>query len=486
MAKLSQALGSDFNSLPISEQSKMVKTAPQARQAELSTIDQQTKASESLAEKEGALQVTGAQEKVKALEGYSKEEKDLVEASRKEREKFPYPEFHPTKDNAQDLMELFSVINVVGMAMGASGKNNALGAMKSMTGMMKGYREGRKDLFEKEKVEFDKNFQAMKTKHEEIAKDLEQSLKLSSTDKEKALAIADVAVAKSGSPILKEKARIQGMGEAIKYWDNVGRDLQASQDKVEQRAFDLKKIEMEHKYRLEEERIKNENKLMGTVGDVPSYIKNFTGSSVSKKDAPEIMTAANALGDAYAITETVKDHPEWVGRSGQIKNVFNRYIESLETGAPTPEDNGQPELIFAKRYAEYLVNYERALAGGARGFTVSFQNRFNKLLEQNQFNATGMTQLMDEQIRTITAKAAEKGATINRENLTKMAYDIKSRSGDEYAIKGLNNVISVGGGSPSPAPGQDMQSAAIKNFGKYEPEKYTYGYENGKFYRDSK
>ena len=143
MAKLSQALGSDFNSLPISEQSKMVKTAPQARQAELSTIDQQTKASESLAEKEGALQVTGAQEKVKALEGYSKEEKDLVEASRKEREKFPYPEFHPTKDNAQDLMELFSVINVVGMAMGASGKNNALGAMKSMTGMMKGYREGR-------------------------------------------------------------------------------------------------------------------------------------------------------------------------------------------------------------------------------------------------------------------------------------------------------------------------------------------------------
>ena len=252
MAKLSQALGSDFNSLPISEQSKMVKTAPHARQAELSTIDQQTKASESLAEKEGALQVTGAQEKVKALEGYSKEEKDLVEASRKEREKFPYPEFHPTKDNAQDLMELFSVINVVGMAMGASGKNNALGAMKSMTGMMKGYREGRKDLFEKEKVEFDKNFQAMKTKHEEIAKDLEQSLKLSSTDKEKALAIADVAVAKSGSPILKEKARIQGMGEAIKYWDNVGRDLQASQDKVEQRAFDLKKIEMEHQNRLKE------------------------------------------------------------------------------------------------------------------------------------------------------------------------------------------------------------------------------------------
>lgn len=486
MAKLSQALGSDFTTLPISEQSKQVTTAPQARQAELTTLDQQTKASESLAEKEGALQVTGAEEKLKALNSYGQEEKNLVEASRKERDRFPFPEFHPTKDNAQDLMELFSVINVVGMAMGASGKNNALGALKSMTGMMKGYREGRKDLFEKEKVEFDKQFQTMKTKHEEISKDLEQSLRLSATDKEKALAIADVAIAKSGSPILKEKARIQGMGEAIKYWDNVGRDLQAADDKVKQRAFDMQKLAQEHKYRLEEERIKNENKLMGTIGDVPSYIKNFTGSNVSKKDAPEIMTAANALGDAYAIAQTVKEHPEWVGRSGQIKNVFNRYIESLNTGAPAPEDNGQPELIFAKRYAEYLVNYERALAGGARGFTVNFQNRFNKLLEQNQFNATGMTQLMDEQIRTITAKAAEKGATINRDNLTKMAYDIKSRSGDEYAIKGLNSIINMSGGSPAPAPSQDMKSAAIKSFGTYDPEKYTYGYENGRFYRDAK
>ena len=128
------------------------------------------------------------------------------------------------------------------------------------------------------------------------------------------------------------------------------------------------------------------------------------------------------------------------------------------------------------------------MAGGARGFTVSFQNRFNKLLEQNQFNATGMTQLMDEQIRTITAKAAEKGATINRENLTKMAYDIKARSNDEAAIKGLSSALrlSPGGSAANNPPPPNLQNDAIQKFGKYEPDKYTYGYENGKFYRDSK
>ena len=149
------------------------------------------------------------------------------------------------------------------------------------------------------------------------------------------------------------------------------------------------------------------------------------------------MVAANALGDAYAIKQSVADHPEWVGRTGQIKNIFNKTIESINSGSPEPDDEGQPELIFAKRYAEYLTNYERALAGGARGFTVQFQKRFNSLLDQNQFNAAGMSNLMDEQMRTITAKAAEKSPTLNRENLTDISRDLKQRSGDEVAIKGM-------------------------------------------------
>ena len=476
MAKLSQALGSDFNSLPISEQSKMVKTAPQARQAELSTIDQQTKASESLAEKEGALQVTGAQEKVKALEGYSKEEKDLVEASRKEREKFPYPEFHPTKDNAQDLMELFSVINVVGMAMGASGKNNALGAMKSMTGMMKGYREGRKDLFEKEKVEFDKQFQSMKTKHEEIAKDLEQSLKLSSTDKEKALAIADVAVAKSGSPILKEKARIQGMGEAIKYWDNVGRDLQASQDKVEQRAFDLKKIEMEHQNRLKELQAKSSLKQDDVVAELDSL-----GVHISdKKDRATVSNSVGSMAELKALKNEVINNPSLVGRQGQIAQFTQRYINSFKTGEPIDETKvtqaDQAALLFAKKYASMLTRYELALAGTARGgSTVSFQTRYNNLLSQNQFNAASLVQLFDDMQIEVARGAMEKS--------NKLTYGMM----DDMSNKLISNLPSeVVRGSPSLAPGQDIQSAAIKNFNKYEPEKYSYGFENGRFYRDAK
>jgi hypothetical protein len=33
---------------------------------------------------------------------------------------------------------------------------------------------------------------------------------------------------------------------------------------------------------------------------------------------------------------------------------------------------------------------------------------------------------------------------------------------------------------------QNLEQEAIKRFGSYDPNKYDYGFENGKFYRDAK
>jgi hypothetical protein len=252
MAKLSQALSSDFSTLPLREQTKQIKTPELAREAQANVLEQQQAGYKKLADMEAQAGVTAAEEKAKPIEAYAQGATEDIQKSKEEKEKLPFPEFHPTQDNAQSLMELFSVLNVVGMAMGALGKNNALGAMKSMTGMMKGYREGRKDLFEREKVEFDKNFQAMKTKHEEIAKDLEQALKVRAIDKEKGDAMANIAIAKAQSPILTEKYNLQGLVPAAELYKQIGDTMDKQNEKIEQRAFDLKKIELEHQNRLKE------------------------------------------------------------------------------------------------------------------------------------------------------------------------------------------------------------------------------------------
>ena len=476
MAKLSQALSSDFSTLPLSEQTQQIKTPELAREAQAKTLEKQQVGLKNVAEMEAKAGVTSAEEKAKPIEAYAQGATEDIQKSKAEKEKFPYPEFHPTKDNAQDLMELFSVINVVGMAMGALGKNNALGAMKSMTGMMKGYREGRKDLFEKEKVEFDKNFQAMKTKHEEIVKDLEQALKVRAIDKEKGDAMANIAIAKAQSPILTEKARIQGLVPALELYRQIGETYDKQNEKISQRAFDLRKLEMEHQNRLKELQAKSSLKQDDVVAELDSL-----GVHISdKKDRATVSNSVGSMAELKALKNEVINNPSLVGRQGQIAQFTQRYINSFKTGEPIDETKvpqaDQAALLFAKKYASMLTRYELALAGTARGgSTVSFQTRYNNLLSQNQFNAASLVQLFDDMQIEVARGAMEKS--------NKLTYGMM----DDMSNKLISNLPSeVGGGSQSTSPGQDIQSAAIKNFNKYEPEKYSYGFENGRFYREAK
>jgi len=322
--------------------------------------------------------------------------------------------------------------------------------MNAMNGMLEGHQKGRQDLYRQERDTFEKNFKSMLQKHAEFRKEMDDAIKLASTDKQAGIAAAELAATKAGSPIVQAQLRKGDLLGAYKLVDESQKGANEALKFVErqqEREATERAAERRHQETMKQARELAAIKAGAQIGDLGAYIQKFTGSAVSKKDAPEIMAAANAIGDAYGIKQTVAEHPEWVGRTGQIKNFFNRTLESINAGTPSPDDAGQPELIFAKRYAEYLVNYERALAGGARGFTVAFQKRFNALLDQNQFNAAGMSNLMDEQSRTIASKAAEKSPTLNRQNLTAMAYDLKSRSEDEMAVKGMQSLL---GGSSTP------------------------------------
>ena len=435
--------------------------------SEQELLAQKETATEALGKADIEVERAKQQQKTSELEIDAQSKKDLVQSLRNLPEKTALDEkneklknlaFVPTKDTVQDIAGLFSLINVIGMAVGGGGKQNAQLAMHAMNGMAEGYQKGRADLYRKEQIEFDKNFKAMQAAVQTLEKDYTRAVELEKTNKEAGRIERQVALARANSPILKAMEDRLGVAKTLE----TIKDLVKSKDTAVDKFNSLKKIEDDkiakqraeaaverrHKETMAQARDLAAIKAGAQIGDLGAYIQKFTGSTVNKKDAPEIMTAANAIGDAYAIKQTVAEHPEWVGRTGQIKNFFNRTLESINAGTPSPDDAGQPELIFAKRYAEYLVNYERALAGGARGFTVQFQKRFNALLDQNQFNAAGMSNLMDEQSRTIASKAAEKSPTLTKQNLTAMAYDLKSRSEDETAVRGMQSLLSGGTQTP--------------------------------------
>jgi hypothetical protein len=146
------------------------------------------------------------------------------------RKKFPYEAFHPTKDNIQDLATLFSLIGVIGVAMGGSGKQSAMMSLNAMSGMMKGWQQGRADLWKKEKEEFDKNMQRTKAILEDAYRDADRARKLQADRAEEANALVEQSAAKLGGQIGKQILEKQGIQNYFKFIDEIKRDLTNIED----------------------------------------------------------------------------------------------------------------------------------------------------------------------------------------------------------------------------------------------------------------
>ena len=130
---------------------------------------------------------------------YATDIRSDIEANQLKKDEYPRPEFHPTKENLASLGALFSMVSTLGMIVGSSGKMGANNAMNAMTGMLKGWQTGRKDLYEKEVKEFDKEYKRITDLRNEIEKQLEKSIQLRGIDKEASYAAGQQAIALAGT-----------------------------------------------------------------------------------------------------------------------------------------------------------------------------------------------------------------------------------------------------------------------------------------------
>jgi len=171
------------------------------------------------AEAKQAQQVIEAQGGATAATGFAKAEKGAMQQYQTKLEKEPLPAFVPSKENSDDLATLFSLVSVIGMVVGGGGRENAQQAMSAMNGMLEGHQKGRADLYKQELSTFDKNFKSMVQKHAEFRKEMEDAVKLASTDKEAAMADAKLAAVKSGSNIVKAMLDQGRLLDAYKFVD---------------------------------------------------------------------------------------------------------------------------------------------------------------------------------------------------------------------------------------------------------------------------
>jgi len=228
---LSTALGTQPTPLPIPK--TFGKEAKGYMETMQPLIKEAAQAEGELKKFEYETQAKTAKNKAKTEREYIDKVQNLNKTAEEKEAEFPRPEFHPTQENALSLGSLFSLVSTMGMLVGASGKQSAGNAMSAMTGMLKGWQTGRKDLYEKELKEFDKEYKRITDIRNEIQKKLEKSIALQTSDKEasflelasaEALADSNSVLgitmkkygAQEGLKLIKDSYKIQADFDAIK------------------------------------------------------------------------------------------------------------------------------------------------------------------------------------------------------------------------------------------------------------------------------
>ncbi|NBV59176.1 MAG: hypothetical protein EBR68_05265 [Synechococcaceae bacterium WB4_2_0811] len=125
----------------------------------------------------------------------------------------PIPEFIPTQETARDIGTLASLLMVAGATLGGKARGGALMAVQSMTGMMNGYRQGRQDLYQRERQNFETGVRQVQAQNQQLQQAFERAQRLAQTDMEAAQRNFRLDAVRLGADLPRlagERAGLQG------------------------------------------------------------------------------------------------------------------------------------------------------------------------------------------------------------------------------------------------------------------------------------
>ena len=382
---------------------------------------------------------TEARMKAENLATFSEEVKAMPERKTLEqaRQEMSSMAFVPTKDTATDLAAMFSLINIVGMLVG---KSDAQRSMFAMNGMLEGYQKGRADLYKKEQIEFDKNFKAMQAKVATLEKALTEAMEVKKYDKEKGDLMVTMALAEAESPVLKAMRDRQGDVAVLENVRKARKDVDTLVGLNNTLAKSANDRADAVAARAQADRIARENRL--AADERARLARLDKEGKLSPKERGEVRGINNLTDEIQRLKDTFK--PEFAN-----------------FGADVVGDTA------AKFQARFASNPDMA----------NWWRRYENVALPERHSMFGATLTGNE------AKSWRK-ASIGAGSST---AEILSWIGDKERV--LTNKLAdyeiTAASRPSQVAG-DIEQDAIRRTGSYQPDKYEYGYENGKFFREEK
>lgn len=324
----------------------------------------------------------------------------------KDLEKRQQQEFIPTQANAADLGAIFSLLGVVGFAVGRGAKGNAYGAMSAMSGMLNGYQQGRMDLYKQEKDKFEENLKAIKATVDSLSKDLDRRLKEASTNYDLAVQGAKVDAAKYGADFLSANIDRVGLPAAAEMARQAAQDAQGLYDKANKLKQDTevsnanirnKQAELQWQKqtelaKLEIQQRQHAETLAGTQfkdvrGQQYALVSHFgmPPTDVMRLGPKEVAAVSGQLESATLtkeLADEIRKHPYAAGVVGKFLSSIDKYLPSgystedssvgvrlLQNAADQLTDPSlrEDQIATARRIAKMGVDVINARALAASG-----------------------------------------------------------------------------------------------------------------------
>ena len=385
------------------------------------------------------------------------------EALKDKREEFAGMTFAPSKDNAQDLAGLFSLVNVIGMAVGGGGKQSAQQAMYAMNGMLEGYQKGRADLYKKEKESFDKNFKAMQESVKTLEKDYEEAVKMYQYDKEAGEIARKLALARSGSPLFKAMEDRVGMVGTL----NAIKELRTSVDKGVVLQNNLQKT-------ADDRRLKEENLLLKQINAENKAAKvpaaNRQGQNALTFASRQYGNIANAVQDLknMQMLPATAQSPTFAGMIGVDPNTALSSISALAARTITSKEEKAFEQITNSLDAALSRLEAQGLASGATKAAIQSFNSLKPRKGDSAINMALYIARVKQEIQTgIDVHSKMPGATPEQKDSAKamlgeinrvVPFDVdtvldtlrKNRKTLDSKIKGLLQTPTISSGIQMP------------------------------------
>jgi len=372
--------------------------------SEQELLAQKGQATEDLAKADIGVEKAKREEEASKLDIDAQSKRELVESIRglpektaldEKNEQFKNLAFVPTKDTVQDIAGLFSLINVIGMAIGGGGKQNAQMAMHAMNGMAEGYQKGRSDLYRKEQIQFDKNFKAMQAAVQTLEKDYTRAVELEKTNKEAGRIERQVALARQNSPVLKALEDRAGVARTL----DVIKDLAKSKDTAVDKFNSLKKIEEDKLAKQRAEDIA-ERRHKETLDSQLALRK----ATLEGKQLDKVLPLTQGVRSIENLMTQLRDPEVQAGLQAKVAPLFQK-ITSLgnsefETAVNKELSGNDKTTLFLKDALLETYAIERAAKGGQR-LTVQDMKMVGPVLDPTNYKPETYNQLLESRRRSL-------------------------------------------------------------------------------------